>query len=502
MPRKCRRSLVVAVAAACAVVAPRAGRADEVGERTELEKLRLEAQELVKAADAKTTGQTAQYRKAGELYEGAFRRFCGGPARFIPDGDACAEIAYNAAHAFWAAHESAKAIGAYRMLIAHDDRQRTHSPLAAKAMYQLGGVYQAIALFDQAAEWFERFVATDPKAKEAAVAGSDAVILRLGLAQDDKAIKNAESFGKLYGSTKPAEHASLMFAIAAHHADREQWDRARAVIAGSMSMFDRAPLDIQVQVHALYGRAHAHGPTPAVAKDEYAKTRAFWKDPDAAEAAIRHAWPADDGWRKDRRLAKVLNAVGEALFAAAEDRRLAEVEPLGFPAYVGPAKTAPVQEHLKTKVRPWYEKKRTALQGVEGQLTKILDMKPAPPPRWVIAASATVGAMWGSLADDFRRVPIPDAWRNDRALYRAYWDAIEEMSGAIRTQYAKPAMKKCIDLSVKYQLQDPRTRQCETWLATHYKTEFHVLDELVPGLRRGTLPAAARPYSYEGDPLP
>ena len=419
---------------------------------------------MVKAADMKTSGSTPQYLRAGEIYESAFQRFCGGPDRFIRDGQTCAEISYNAARAFWAAHESGKAIGAYRMLIAHDDRQRTHSPLAAKAMYQLGGAYQTMALFDQAAEWYERFAATDPQAKEAEVAVNDAVIMRLALAQDDKAIKDAEAFGKIHGATKPAQLASMMLAIAAHHADREQWDRARAMIASSMSMFDKAPLDLQVQVHALYARAHAHGPTPAVAK--------------------------------------VLDAVGEALFAAAEERRLAEVEPLRFPVYVGPAKTAPVQEHLRAKVRPWYEKKRTAIQSVEGQLVTIVGMKPVPPPKWVIAAGATVGAMWGALADDFRRVPIPDAWRNDRALYRATWDAIEEMSGAIRSAHAKPAMKKCIDLSAKYQFRDPRTRPCEVWLATNYKTEFHVVDELVPGLRIGTLAAGARPYSYGGDPLP
>lgn len=268
-----------------------------------------------------------------------------------------------------------------------------------------------------------------------------------------------------------------------------------------MALFDRAPVDVQMQAHNLLARARAHGRTPAAAKDEYAKTRALWKDPAAAEAALRSAWSAEEDWKKDKRLGKALNAVGEATFAAAEDRRVAEVEPLKFPAYVGPAETAAVTVHLETKVRPWFEKKRAAIAGVETAFVQILELKPVPPPRWVIAAGATAGAMWGSLADDFRRVPIPEAWRKNRVLYRAYFDAVDQMSESIRARYAKPAMQKCLDLSTKYLFQDERTRVCELWLAKNYMTEFHLVDEIIPSFRASRAPAEATPFTYEGQPL-
>jgi TolA-binding protein len=502
MPGTCARFFVLAAGLTCALLAPCAARADDLSEKIELDLLRLQAQELVKAADQKTSGGEAQFTKAGEIYESAYRRFCGrsGPAnRFVPDPQTCTEIAYNAAHAFRAAHDSSKAIGMYRMLVQDDERRNAHSPLAIKATYLLGAEYQTLALYDQAAEWYERFATRYPAAQEADVALKDAVILRLGLAQDEQAVTDAQTYVKHYGAKRPAEAATVMYAIAAHHGEREQWDRARVVIASAMPLFDKASIDIQVVVHALLARAHTHGPTPAVAKEEYAKVRAFWKDPAAAEAAIRRAAQDDDEARKDRRVARALNAVGEALFAAAEDRRLAEVETLKFPTYVGPAQTAAVQAHIQTKVRPWYEKKKTAIEGVEPAFIQILDLRPVPPPKWVIAAGATVGAMWGSFADDFRRVPIPDAWRNDRTLYRAYWDAIEDVSGAMKTRNAKPAMKKCIDLAVKYQFQDARTRVCEGWLAKNYKSEFHLVDEIVPAFRSGSGPAEGRPFSYEGE---
>lgn len=364
-----------------------------------------------------------------------------------------------------------------------------------------GAEYQALALFDLAADWYERFATSNPKAPEAEGCLKDAFVLRLGLAQEEQAVSDAGRYLKAYGATRPADAAAVMFALASHHAEHEQWERARAVLASSMSLIDRAPLDVQVQAHALFARAHLHGPTPAVAHEEYAKTRSFWKDAAGAEQAIRRAWAAEESGRQDRRLAKALNAIGEATFAAADERRIKEVEPLKFPIYVGPAETAAVVAHLQTKVRPWFEKKRRAIESVEVGLVQILELRPVPPPRWVIAAGATVGVMWGSLADDFRRVPIPDAWRNNRALYRAYFEAIDEMSGSIKTGNAKPAMKKCVELAAKYQFQDARTRACEVWLAKNYESEFHLVDEIVPAFRGASVRPEVRPFSYEGEAL-
>ena len=45
-------------------------------------------------------------------------------------------------------------------------------------------------------------------------------------------------------------------------------------------------------------------------------------------------------------------------------------------------------------------------------------------------------------------------------------------------QQSKPALKKCLDLSVKYQYFDEYSRNCEVWLAKNYKAEYHVVDEL------------------------
>lgn len=235
-----------------------------------------------------------------------------------------------------------------------------------------------------------------------------------------------------------------------------------------MDRLDHAPIDLGIRAHAL---AATLSETPLGAHEEHAKVLAAWNDPEAAEGALRRAWPAETDAQLDRRLARVLNAVGAARIFVADERRHAEVESVKLPAYAGAI------EH--------------------GALT-------AYAPASVIAAGAAVGAMWGELADDFRRVPMPAAWKKEPALHKEYFDALEAMSEPIRTRFAKPAMKKCPDLSIKYAYADASSRACEAWLVSHYKTEFPAVDEIIPGLRQPPGPGAAlrRPDPPLREPSP
>ena len=157
--------------------------------------------------------------------------------------------------------------------------------------------------------------------------------------------------------------------------------------------------------------------------------------------------------------------------------RIAEVDSLRFPEYRGPGDKASVKAHVDTKVKDWYLKKMAAIQKVEPEFAKILDLKPTPPPKWVIAAGSRSGLMWGDFVDDFRRAPIPKAWHGTE-LEQVYTGEIDRVSEPYKRDHARPALKKCLDLSTKYQYFDGFSRSCEVWLARNYKAEYHVTDEL------------------------
>ncbi|MBL8611164.1 MAG: hypothetical protein JNL38_27725 [Myxococcales bacterium] len=468
--------------------------------RVQVDLLRLEAEEdTARAAAATGAAALALHERAGGAYFEMFRRYCQEPAAAgrAPEADRCDEIAYNAAKSFQAARLVAKAITARKALVDYDAKAKGSSPWAKKAVYEIGGSYQAIAVYDVAAEWYERFAKQDPKAEKADVALADAVLLRLGLGQEAEALEDARLFSRSYGAAKPVQTAAVAYAVGAHYAEKEEWEKARGALAGSMSIIDRAAPDVQVQAHATYARALARLRRDGEARAEYAKVQSLWRDPAAAEAKIRAAYAGEDEAQKDKRLGRALGAVGEAYFMAAEDARRARVDSLRFPDYRGPGTKADVLRHVGTKVKDWYEKKKAAIQEVEPEYVKILEIKPVAPPRWVIAAGSRSGLMWGDFVDDFRRAPIPAEWKSDDELRNTYTTELYRVSEPYKANLARPALEKCLKLSLQHQYFDEQSRSCEVWLAKNYKAEYHVVDELrgAPSLVNSGLAERAPPLA-------
>jgi hypothetical protein len=108
--------------------------------------------------------------------------------------------------------------------------------------------------------------------------------------------------------------------------------------------------------------------------------------------------------------------------------------------------------------------------------------------------------MWGKFVDEFRAAPIPVEWKKDAELRGTYYDALDAASEPFKAGNAKPALKKCLDLSVQYQYFDSYSRDCEVWLAKNYKAEYHVVDELrgAPTLSNSGLEDKPPPLTVTG----
>lgn len=444
---------------------------------------RLKAQKLVELADKGGASSLQTYEQAGNTYFELWRKYGETP---ISQGqpaqcERLEEILYNSAKAFQAGRLIAKAIKARTTLI-NPKFGMDKTELARQARYEIGGNYQAIAVYDKAAEWFETYADLKPTPENADVALADAVLLRLGLGTKkdvDQAIADAKTFRSKFGSKKPAKTAAIAFAVGAHYASEEDWKDAKGALEGAMGVIKKAPVDIQAQAHATLGRSYSHlKNSDRLADKEYARVRALWTSPDAAIKAIKSSYADEDEAQIQNRVGKTLNAVGEAYFHAAEAARRSDVETIKFPAYKGPGTKDAVLKHINTKVKAWLEKKRPAIEKVEKEYKKIVDLQPEPPPRWVIAAGSRVGLMWGDFVDDFRAAPIPEAWKKDAEIRGVYYDALDQRSEPIKVQRAKPALVTCLTYSVKFQYFDEYSRRCEEWLAKNYKAEYHVVDEL------------------------
>ncbi|MBK8251494.1 MAG: hypothetical protein IPK82_02355 [Polyangiaceae bacterium] len=446
---------------------------------------RLRAEKLVEAAGKGGPDAPKQFEKAATAYMDMWRKYSEEACKNKqPACERAEEILYNAARAFQAARLIAKAISARRILIDPQYNLNNTEP-AKKAVYEIGGNYQAIAVYEEAANWYERFARENPKMDKAPESLQDAVVLRLGLGQEDQAIKDADLFNKNYGSQKPAQTAAIAFAIGAHYAEKEDWDNARKRLSSALSQIDRnAALDVQIQAHALMGRVYTKINNASQAQSEYNKVRGLWANPEAQMKKIEATYPDEND--RYRRLGKALTAVGEALFFFAEQKKK-EVDKIRFPEYKGSGERADVLKHINTKVGDWVKKKRSTIEEADKEYQKIVTLQPTPPPRWVIAAGSRVGQMWGKFVAEFRAAPIPKEWNQKgphplipdltwEDIKFNYYASLDEASEP-QKQAAKAAFKTCLDLSVKHQFFDEFSRACEVWLAKNYGAEYHLIDE-------------------------
>jgi len=437
---------------------------------------RLKAQKTVELADRGGASALKLYEQAGNDYIQLWRTYGEEPlrARTPMQCEKMDEVVYNGAKAFQAARLIAKAIQA-RLILINPQNTLEKSELAKKAIYEIGGNYQAIAVYDQAADWYERYARENPRGENADRALSDATLLRLGLGQEEEAIRDGDAYNKAFGNTKPATTAAIAFGIGAHYVEQENWDKARSRLSTAMPLIERsATFDVVVQAHSLLARTWVNLKRNKEAKGEYGKVKALWGDAKAAEQKIMSLPDEDDG-AKIRRLGKALTAVGEAYFFSAEERR-ADVEKIKFPDYKGPSTKEAVLKHIKGPIMDWIKKKRPAIERAQEEYLKIVQLQPTPPPRWVIAAGSQVGGLWGNFVREFRAAPIPAEMKRDTELRNTYYASLDEASEPDK-QRAKGAFETCLKYSVTYQFFDEYSRKCELWLSKTYKNEYHAVDE-------------------------
>ncbi len=473
--------------------------------RIEFDVKRLSAQKKVELADSQADKGNYKealdnYKDGGDAYLALWKEYCEGPMSKGEKPKQCEtahEIVYNMARAYQAGRLLAKSISARKILL--DERYGMQdTDLAHKAIYEIGGNYQAIAMYDKAAEYYELYAKTvGYKGDESVQALSDAVVLRLGLGQEKEALDDAKTFRAKFGGRKAKEAAQIAFAIAAHYGDKGEWNDARKSLVGSaMTLIDRgASLDVRMQAHALLGRAYDKMKTGASAKSEYQKVIALWKDPDASVKAIR------DAGGSDRQVGRALESVGEALFYFAEQEK-ERVDKYEFPKYKGNKDKEGITKHIATKVKDWFTKKKEMVTKASLEYKKIIDLQPVPPPRWVIAAGSQVGAMWGKFVTDFRSAPIPKEWESDYEIRTAYYGALDDASEPFK-EIAKGAFVTCIAYTAQHQYFDEYSRACEEWLAENYKNDFHLIDEFRGSPNKVNNPLDEQPYplAIGGEPF-
>jgi hypothetical protein len=189
---------------------------------------------------------------------------------------------------------------------------------------------------------------------------------------------------------------------------------------------------------------------------EYRLVIEAWASP--TRAAKQVAGAAADEERGRRDVAQALTAVGEALHFEAEQKRRA-ADALKPPRYLG----GDVNRYTKDKIAPWLQKKRVLLDQANAAYRKVLELSPAPPPRWVIASAAHVGAMLESFVGDFDAIPVPPGLRGNSELVAEYQRALSDVLEPYRKQ-ARSAYQMCQNFGKRFHVEDDNARHCDARL--------------------------------------
>ncbi|MEP7125114.1 MAG: hypothetical protein ABJE95_29560 [Byssovorax sp.] len=458
---------------------------DECGVLSKIQRdiLRLHAEQRIQVADRGGDDAYATYEAGGAMYFQIWEQY--GKAACEGKSAGCErmeEILYNAARAYQAARNIDRSIAIRKVLI--DPRYHLDATeLAKKARYEIAGSYHAMAFYDEAATWYESFARATPAHEKAPEALMDATVLRLGLGQIAQAEANAGELNRTYGSKKPAQTAQIAYALAMSSLDHDDLKGAKKRFEAAMAMIDRnARVDVQILAHAGLARALVGLHEDVRAAAEYEKVRASYRDPERVIKRLQQDYSGDE----NRPVARVLTAVGEAIFFFAEAKRR-EAEAIARPVYKGAGERDDVLKFVNRLVSTWIKERRAAIEGAEKAYAEVLNLQPMAPPKWVVASASRVARMHARLRVELLTLPFPKSWKAQGASpWGAPWEEIraafrgrlDEVSEPMEAR-AKAAFKACVNTSVRYQYFDEHASACSAWLSSHYPAEFPRLDEII-----------------------
>lgn len=251
----------------------------------------------------------------------------------------------------------------------------------------------------------------------------------------------------------------------AEHIRKGAWAKAAKAADAALAGIEKSGrLDDLLAVQALRGRARAK------LGDTKRATTAFKAALDAYKPASLDAIGPADAPETIERLRVMVEAVSEARFFFAEEKRkAAEAEKL--PAYRGNGTKDDVLKFVNGPFAKWFKARNANMVDVERAYVEVLDVQPAPSPRWVVRSAERVGAFSSSFATAVDRAPYPKEWEGEgdiagipkADILATYKRALADVTSPMQ-QRARAAYKTCVDRAAAFSVDLPEVALCKKWL--------------------------------------
>lgn len=404
-----------------------------------------------------------QYKAAGELWESI--------AQDYPTWERYPQALFNAANMYEAAYLIGRAIKVRSDLIRWDEesfaKTKKHDRQAQKAVYLIGANYHALAWYDKAAEYYERFARGFPGEKEAVEALASATLFRMGLGEDDKALADVDAFVKNYGRRPQTARDAAAVDFDRHKIYEKQraWDKVVKHLNAYLKAWGaQGGVDRQIIAHVKiaeilwrqscsepgvngacvrFERTKARAVKPVEVKTKKGRKRIVGADINMKQCGpetksritvfARKTGPANDAQNhvktalqlyaggkavekvpgrseadKQQRVYEMMYAVAQARFEQAEQKyeeflRVAIPVDLTFDLGAKNENQKKVDESKK-RFGKWLDDKTKALEAASLGYQEVITYKVA---HWAIAAAARIGQLYQNFSDQLYTAPIP-----------------------------------------------------------------------------------------------
>ena len=404
-------------------------------------------------------------RAARTLLANVTERHCPDPQPYL----------YNAALHFETARLLGRAIRVRSVLI---ENYAGH-PLARRSIHLVGANYHALAIYEEAANWYEQYVreggTCDPDdapqpCPDPAEGLRYAVRFRLGLGQVDQALDGARTFQRTFGRSEPRDAANVAFDIGVVHERAGAWPRLVEHYRGFLRRHRRHATPAQIaaaNVRVARGWLR-QGDRDRAARSLEAAVRLHEEGGEDALAAL----DLDDETR-GQQLVLLRDAVAEARYEIAESLRI-EYERLRFPHLRGSATASRVNRWAERDFGPWVQEKLRLIHAAEEAYARVA---PLGVPRWRIAAASRLGDMYYAFLEQVNGAPVPEVIRDDPELLDIYEQTLIRVTEEPR-RLAIQRYESCLATATNVRWFDERSRRCERALNRLDAVRFPIASEL------------------------
>ncbi|MFW6053352.1 MAG: tetratricopeptide repeat protein [Persicimonas sp.] len=365
--------------------------------------------------------------------------------RDFPDEDEYVDKAlYNAALDFERMKDLGKAITVRKFLL----QAAPESDLAPETLFNIGGNYHALAVYSEAAKFYELFVRNFPDHEDSEPALANASEFRYGLGHYDRAIKDYEKYLELYGKSKPERAAISYFQIARIHEkrgeDKDGLEQYESFLRrfGDKSDHDRI-LKAQTAIGMYYWELGGESNRKR-ALDEFDETLAIYDSLDE---------------ETQKGLTEGADAAARAKFMKGEDI---------FEEMAAITIESSDEEDLKERIK---EKMKVA-EKAQKIFEEVLTFKR---PDWAIAALYRIGSQYQDFAETVRDSPVPDRLTEDQT--EIYKGLLEDRASSIEIK-AVDAYEKALEIALKRNWFNKYSKRAEIELAQLRPKDYRRPSEL------------------------